>query len=270
MMIRLPFFVLSAFCFILPALDDHPRVRMTTSAGDIVIELDTQVAPKTVANFIALAEGGTVADGSLRNRPFYDGLTFHRVIDNFMLQGGCPMGDGRGGPGYTFADEINAVSLGLDKEPAVKGGALHTQCQHMQQQFMQHIIQPKMRERGVTPQTPADKQQEIFQEVLTEIDGKISLKAFYEAIGYRYNAELPPSLRPVRGVLCMANSGPNTNGSQFFINLVDTPHLTGKHTVFGKVVEGMDIVNAIGKVATGQGNKPVKPVVIEKIRLVRE
>ena len=143
---------------------------MTTSEGEIVIELFDEDAPATVENFRKLA-----ADG------FYDGLIFHRVIRGFMLQGGCPEGTGTGGPGYKFDDEIN--------------------------------------DRLV-----------------------------------------------VRGALAMANAGPNTNGSQFFIVTADEcSWLDGKHTVFGRVTQGMDVVDAIDAVETDGRDRPVSPVGIEKV-----
>src|SRR3954452_2727667 len=145
---------------------------MSTNHGDITIELFDDDAPETVANFKKLA-----ADG------FYDGLTFHRVIKEFMIQGGCPQGTGTGGPGYTFKDEFN-----------------------------QHKV--------------------------------------------------------VRGALAMANAGPNTNGSQFFIVTTGAaPWLDGKHTVFGEVSSGMDAVDSIEGTATGAGDKPVDDVVIERVEL---
>ena len=145
---------------------------MTTNLGDITFELYDEDAPKTVDNFRTLADKG-----------FYDGLTFHRVIRDFMIQGGCPQGTGTGGPGYTFEDEIN--------------------------------------ENKVT-----------------------------------------------RGALAMANAGPNTNGSQFFIVTVDeAPWLNGKHTVFGRVVSGMETVDAIEGTETGPGDRPVEPQVIERVEL---
>jgi cyclophilin family peptidyl-prolyl cis-trans isomerase len=148
------------------------QATMQTSHGTIVLELFDADAPKTVENFRKLA-----ADG------FYDGLIFHRVIKDFMIQGGCPQGTGTGGPGYTFEDEIN-----------------------------QHKI--------------------------------------------------------VRGTLAMANAGPNTNGSQFFIVTADaTPWLDGKHTAFGRVVDGMDAVDAIENVETGPGDRPSEPAGIDRVTL---
>lgn len=148
------------------------EMTMTTNKGDIVFEMFDEDSPKTVGNMRELAEKG-----------FYDGLSFHRIIKDFMVQGGCPEGTGTGGPGYTFEDEIN--------------------------------------------------------------DHKI-----------------------VRGTLAMANAGPNTNGSQFFLVTAQaTPHLDGKHTAFGRVVEGMDAVDAIEGVKTGAGDRPVDPPKIERIEL---
>lgn len=145
---------------------------ISTSEGDVVVELFDADAPKTVQNFKDLAGKG-----------FYDGLIFHRVIADFMIQGGCPEGTGTGGPGYSFEDEIN-----------------------------QHKI--------------------------------------------------------VRGTLAMANAGPNTNGSQFFIVTADaTPWLDGKHTAFGQVSGGEDVVQRIGTTQTGAGDRPVSPIEIRSISI---
>ena len=148
------------------------NATLHTSAGPITIELFDDDAPKTVANFRKLA-----ADG------FYDGLIFHRVIRDFMIQGGCPEGTGTGGPGYTFEDEIN-----------------------------EHKV--------------------------------------------------------VRGALAMANAGPGTNGSQYFIVTTEAaPWLDGKHTVFGQVTDGMDSVDAIEGTATGAGDRPLEDQVVERVEL---
>jgi peptidyl-prolyl cis-trans isomerase A (cyclophilin A) len=164
--------------------------HFTTNQGDFVVRLFDKDAPKTVENFTGLAEGTKAwkdpVTGESLTRPFFDGLTFHRIIDGFMIQGGCPLGTGTGGPGYRFEDEFK------------------------------------------------------------------------------------PTLRHARaGILSMANAGPNTNGSQFFITLGPTPHLDNRHSVFGEVVEGLDIVQKIGKVKTGRQDKPVDPVIVDKVRIER-
>lgn len=147
-----------------------------TDKGDIRLELYSKNAPKTVANFIDLAGKG-----------FYNGLKFHRVISDFVIQGGDPKGDGTGGPGYAFEDEINPWSLGLSEE---------------------------------------------------------AINAL-EAEGYKYTRSLD-SYKMTTGVLAMANAGPNTNGSQFFIVTgLAQSHLDGRHTVFGRVVEGLDVARQI-------------------------
>ena len=148
------------------------RATMHTNHGPISIELFEDDAPKTVDNFLKLSRDG-----------YYDGLTFHRIIPDFMIQGGCPQGTGTGGPGYEFEDEFN-----------------------------EHKVE--------------------------------------------------------RGALAMANRGPNTNGSQFFIVTTEAaPWLDGKHTVFGKVDAGLEAVEAIEGVETGPGDQPVEPVVIERIEV---
>ncbi|MES9540661.1 peptidylprolyl isomerase [Spirillospora sp. NPDC049024] len=165
---------------------------LNTSLGKIVIQLYPEHAPETVANFVELAEGTrTWTDpntGQKTDRPLYNGTIFHRVIDQFMLQGGDPLGTGTGGPGYQFKDEFH---------PDLK-----------------------------------------------------------------FN-------RPY--LLAMANAGPGTNGSQFFITLsvAHTQHLTGRHTIFGKVIEGTDVVDRIGKVPTGRMDRPKEDVVIESVTIER-
>jgi peptidyl-prolyl cis-trans isomerase A (cyclophilin A) len=160
-----------------------------TNKGHFKIKLFPETAPKTVANFVGLAEGTKEwtepKTGNKVKRPLYNGVIFHRVIPNFMIQGGDPMGNGTGGPGYRFEDEITP------------DGARHS--------------------------------------------------------------------KP--GMLSMANAGPNTNGSQFFVTVAATPWLDKGHTVFGEVVEGMDVVNAISKVKTAPGDRPVEPVVIETVTI---
>jgi peptidyl-prolyl cis-trans isomerase A (cyclophilin A) len=154
--------------------------RFETTEGNFRIKLFAEKTPKTVDNFVSLAEG------SKTGRPFYDGLIFHRVIPDFMVQGGCPQGTGTGGPGYKFADEF------------------HADLKHT---------------------------------------------------------------KP--GILSMANAGPNTNGSQFFITVAATPWLDNKHSVFGEVVEGYDIVEKISKTPRGAQDRPVKDVKINSVKIER-
>ncbi len=161
-----------------------------TSMGNMVAELYWEKAPKTVANFVGLAEGTKewtdTKTGQKVTKPLYNGTIFHRVIPDFMIQGGDPLGNGTGGPGYQFGDEFD------------------------------------------------------------------------------------PSLRhDSAGILSMANAGPGTNGSQFFITEGPTPHLNNRHSVFGKIVEHVDLVSKIARVKRDYSDKPEKPVVIEKILIGR-
>lgn len=179
-----------------PALSvDNPRVRIVLRGGNIEIVLLEDAAPNTVANFVELIE-----------RKFYDGLTFHRVIENFMAQGGDPEGTGVGGPGYNFADEINADALGLDKMTVKE-------------------LAEKTNQRPPPPQIAG-----------------MTVKEFYQKQRIKFTDGLA-SYPMKRGVLAMANAGPNTNGSQFFLTHIDCPWLDGKHTVFGVITAGQQLVD---------------------------
>ncbi len=169
------------------SLDDGIYAHMMTSKGDMIIKLEDKKTPVTVANFVGLAEGVIANKEKPLGTPYYDGLTFHRVIDKFMIQGGDPKGTGQGGPGYSFPDE-----------------------------FEKSLVHDK------------------------------------------------------KGTLSMANSGPNTNGSQFFITDTATYHLNGRHTVFGHVVKGIETIDSIDGVKTKMGNMPQDPVVINKVEIIRK
>ena len=180
---------------------DKPTVTLETNHGDIEIELFDERAPRTVENFLNLAKHDPAADdepapdtttwedpetGEIRGDSLYEGVTFHRIIEDFMIQGGDPTGTGRGGPGYQFDDEF------------------HDELRH-----------------------------------------------------------------DSAGILSMANSGPDTNGSQFFITLDAQPHLDDRHAVFGRVVEGMDVVEEIGSVETDANDQPREEVVVELVEVER-
>jgi len=165
--------------------EDLERVTAVfeTNLGTFEAELYAKECPETVWNFINLAEGRQETE---RKGNFYDGLIFHRVIKGFVIQGGCPLGTGTGGPGYRFKDEFDS-------------SLRHTSA----------------------------------------------------------------------GILSMANAGPGTNGSQFFVTLAPTPHLDNRHSVFGKVIKGLDVVKKIGSTQTGPGDRPIKAVVMEKVTIQR-
>lgn len=168
-------------------LENGIYAKLETSKGDILIDFHEDLAPMTAANFIALAEGNhPEADEKFKERPYFDGTLFHRVIPEFMIQGGDPEGTGQGGPGYQFPQEINAA---LKHDTA--------------------------------------------------------------------------------GVVSMANAGPGTNGSQFFITHNPTPHLDGGYNIFAQVISGQDVVASIGAVERTGSDRPVEKVILEKVEIIR-
>jgi len=246
---------------------ENPIYIIKTNQGDIEIELFATQAPTTVRNFVELAAGNKAftdpATQKKVQRPFYDGLVFHRVIKEFMIQGGCPLGNGTGDPGYRFEDEINADALGLDKVKAMdlQRGPHPYLGIRSQRDFQTMLLAPLFRKMGINSREDLDKRKGEVDNALAGL----TLKQAYENMGYRYSAQ-GSGHQPVRGSLAMANAGPNTNGSQFFINLVDTPWLAGKHTVFGRVTSGMEVVDKIGQVPVAARGKPAEDVTIISIR----
>ncbi len=237
----------------------NPLVFMLTSEGSMILELYADRAPKTVANFIGLATGKKPYYHPQKKKKikgfYFNGLIFHRVILNFMIQGGDILGNGTGGPGYKFEDEISAKALDLDV----------TRVKHVQF-YANEAQRLAMQELNIESRADFDKRKDRFNRKIAQIQ-EMSVEALLTKIGYRFNNELD-SVKMEKYTLAMANSGPNTNGSQFFINLVDNPHLNGKHTVFGKLLKGRKVPQKIASVPKKQ-DKPIKDVVIKKIVLIQ-
>ena len=247
--------------------EKNPVFIIKTSLGDIFVELFINDAPVTVNNFTGLALGTKEfkdSTGKIIKKPFYDDLIFHRVIKDFMIQGGCPQNNGQGGPGYNFIDEIDASGLGLDKIKAVdpKTGPHIYLAINEKLQYQQFVLGPILKDLNVSDQEGFDKQKDEVEKRLMAL----SVQDVLESMGYKYS-EKGSAHMPKRGYLAMANSGPNTNGSQFFITLIDTDWLTGKHTVFGKIVNSsMNVVDKIGAVSVKDGNIPDEEIKIISIQ----
>ncbi len=243
------------------------HATIDTSMGKIVVRLLDKDAPKTVENFVGLADGTKLlADGEdvANAKPFYDGLTFHRVIPEFMIQGGDPAGNGSGGPGYSFEDETYTDGEPIEGKIENKERAEYV--------FEQWIV-PHLREhRG---KSPIEFIANLFGK-MQEAQGfepmyEVTVEDIASALGKEEpligRGDLIHSVD--YGTLCMANAGPNTNGSQFFIVTKQdgTPWLNGKHTVFGEVISGMDVAEAISQVPTKAQDMPEEPVIINSIRV---
>lgn len=246
----------------------NPVATIETNMGTIKIELWPDKAPKTVDNFIGLANGTKEWTDSKSKakvkKPFYDGLIFHRVIKDFMIQGGCPLGTGSGDPGYKFEDETN------DKGEELKGEIKDDETAFI---VFQNIVMPYSQK---TDPTKIDKDiAAIRDECIKNQNGKAIMKHpveyYIQKTGHQGKVNKPGKLKASvdYGTICMANSGPNTNGSQFFIvsKKEGCEWLNGKHTVFGKVIEGMDVALKIQDVEKGEGDKPKKEVKMVKVRV---
>lgn len=247
----------------------NPLVVLSTTRGDILLELLPMEAPETVANFLGLAEGTKpfidIYTGLETQRPFYDGLVFHRVMDGFVIQSGSPQGTHDGGPGYSFPDEINADSLGLAQMQLLDPDGYPNPVLGIRsrEDFQERVLEPLYARMGITNRASLDARVgEVEQRLRT-----MTMKQANELLGYHYITSVQ-SRAPLRGVLAMANSGPDTNGSQFFILLADAPWLTGKHTIFGKVRAGLETADAIGKVRVDADGRPRQDVTILSIRRV--
>lgn len=246
--------------------ESNPVAVIETSKGTITVELYRHAAPNTVGNFISLARGEKEfidVDGKPAKRPYYDGLIFHRVIPNFMIQGGDIKGDGTGGPGYQFADEINAKALGLDK---IKVSSSPMAMQEVQQVARNEVFK-KLNIKSQADLNAKKKEAEALFAAEQKKWKDKSLEELYTARGITYTPNLE-SESNTRGSLSMANAGPNTNGSQFFISVVDNTYLDGKHTVFGRVLSGLEVADEISKVDRDQQDRPKTPVKMTKVTIL--
>lgn len=247
----------------------NPLLVMETTRGDLLLELLPAEAPATVDNFLGLASGTKPFidpyTGVETMRPFYEGLVFHRVVGGFVIQAGSPDGSSAGGPGYTFADEINASSLGLDQMQLLdpEGYPNPVLGIRSQQDFQQRVLEPLYAQMDITNKAALEARVGAVEDRLRTM----TMKQANELLGYRY-IESVQSRAPLRGVIAMANSGPDSNGSQFFITLADAPWLTGKHTVFGKVRAGFDTMDAIGKVRVDAQGRPQQDITILALRRI--
>jgi cyclophilin family peptidyl-prolyl cis-trans isomerase len=236
-----------------------------TNKGEFTVRLFEELAPKTVENFTGLAAGTKEwldpASQKWVKKPFYNGLIFHRVIKDFMIQGGDPLGNGTGGPGYKFQDEC--FVQGPELAGTIKDQQTAIQVWNL-------IIVPYAKKyNGDVPDPDIKKiiETAVKNQSVDALIGK-TVEYVKDKTGTTRAVYGLKLIHPVDyGTLCMANSGPDTNGSQFFIVTKQDgcPWLNGKHTVFGKVVHGMDVVHKIENVPTGPGDKPLTDVVIEKI-----
>lgn len=239
----------------------NPLLLMRTSRGDVYLELFPQAAPRNVANFIALAHGEvplvTAVTPESRSASgqtpqyWYDNLAFHRVLPGYIIQSGAPQTQGSPVPDIELDDEINARQLGLHEEKLLDSAGNPHPWLNLQdaEDFQREVLVPLYRELGITsPQMLETRQSEIFSTLRD-----MTLQQAYENMGYRYNDRLP-SRQPLRGAVAMAEAKPNSNRSEFFITLTDTPWLAGRTTIIGQVVEGMDIVDGINQAAVLRGN----------------
>lgn len=247
----------------------NPLMLMTTSQGAIYIELLPDEAPDNVARFIALAEGEVEFFDEVANATFtpryYDGMRFHRVLPDFVIQGGSPSYHPLGAPEPMLADEINATALGLDRLPVLgEDGSINPMLNvGNQQEFAQRVLEPLYLELGIETVSELNPAED---DIVTNLRG-LTLMRLYEYEGYSYQNEF--QTRGIsRGTVALANDGPNRNGSEFFISLRNADWLNGRHTVIGRVVEGMDIADRIGAVAIDPTAFNTQSSVIYSIRRI--
>jgi cyclophilin family peptidyl-prolyl cis-trans isomerase len=251
------------------AMEDpqNPLLLLSTSRGEIYVELFPNEAPNNVANIMALAAGEiSLVDPNTStsfNPRYFDGMRFHRVIPGFVIQAGSPLHNPLGAPDQILADEINADYLGLDQQTALNpDGSFNAMLNiSRQEDFEEQILKPIYQSMDIESAAELlDRQYDVLQ----QLQG-LSVKQVYQNQGYRYQTG-NPSRSISRGVVALANHGPDTNGPEFFIALGDYDWLTGKHTVIGRVVEGMEVADTIGSTAVNPLRSSRLSTVIYSVR----
>ena len=238
------------------AMEDssNPLMLVSTSAGPIYIEMLPAEAPENVARFIEFTVGEaplTETDSTLTTSPrYYNGSQFNRVIPNFIIQAGSPAHNAHGRPRDYLADEINASALGLDRLPVIlRAGEVNPILNtDSQQEFASRVLEPLYRQLGID----SPEQLETEESAIIDALQSLTVMRLYEYEGYRYQNSYP-TRAITRGIVALANDGPNRNGPDFFISLSDAPWLDGRYTVIGRVVEGMETADSIG-------DKSIQPV----------
>lgn len=249
---------------------DNPLVLLQTNRGDMVFELFPTEAPATVNHFLGLADGTLPfvdpAIGQQVMRPFYNGLDFHRITNGFLIQGGSPNGTPSGNLGITVPDEINALSLGLDRMPVLDRDGVPNPLLGIrsEEDFRNRVLKPLYKDMNITDSTILEARAGQVRERLESL----SIKDLYELEGYRYSQRVR-SRAPAAGSLGMANHGPGTTGSQFFITLTEADWLTGRYNFFGKIRAGENVLQTIARTRVDDNDRPIETISILSVTRIR-
>jgi peptidyl-prolyl cis-trans isomerase A (cyclophilin A) len=253
----------------LQAMDSrsNPLLLIDSDQGNIYVELFSNEAPRNVANLQALVEGEVeIADfenSSVFTPRYFDGMRLHRVIKGLLIQTGSPHRNAFGSPGESIPDEINATGLGLADQPSVMpDGSFNPILQISDRVALEEkLLLPLYKQMDIGNEQAISQQQNAIDQRLRSM----TIKQAYENLGYSYTERFPT--RPItRGIVAMANTGPNSNGTEFFISVSDAPWLNGLYTVVGQVVEGMEIVDRINQKAVDVSAEPNAGALIYNIR----
>lgn len=228
----------------------NPLLQISTSRGNVFVELYPEEAPENVGRFLGLATGDIeLVDentGSIFKPRYYNGMSFHRVIPGLLIQAGSPSYNPLGAPSDLLKDEINANSLGLNTESILLPDSSTNPILNItnSDEFAKQVLQPLYKEMRIeTSEDLLEQEEKIATRLRT-----MTIKELYQLQGYTYSEA--NFSRPIQlGVLALANTGPNSNGPEFFISMANSEHLTGKYTAIGSVIEGMDVVGEIASLA---------------------